>query len=233
MADVCVMQTRRGRVKLVHSDYQHTKHTKTIQMVWLLGGAAQDHVQLVWEHSWDRTIATLSFWVVTAISVIQWWLMPFKIITRWRNMSNNRRNPCHPSSTGSSCFKLHWKLWHWYQVKRLSDVLFNINALKCDLHYLLQLPISTYAIPNSSTCQQLFFVGRCGARRWQNVIVCKRLLSKFALWSTISFADGMFWMVPRIFTQLFIVNFKYHGKLLPVVYLLVRKKTQSVYKHIL
>ena len=43
------------------------------------------------------------------------------------------------------------------------------------------------------------------------------------------FADGTFRMVPRIFT----INFKYHSKLLPAVYALVRRKTESVYERIL
>lgn len=48
----------------------------------------------------------------------------------------------------------------------------------------------------------------------------------------IVFADGTFRTVPRIFTQLFTINFMYHEKLLPAVYALVRRKTQSVYERI-
>ena len=47
------------------------------------------------------------------------------------------------------------------------------------------------------------------------------------------FGNSTFRTVPRVFTQLFTVNFKYHSKLLPVVYALVRRKTQRVYEHIL
>ena len=49
----------------------------------------------------------------------------------------------------------------------------------------------------------------------------------------IVFADGTFRTVPHIFSQLFTLNFMYQGKLLPAVYALVRRKTQSVYQRIL
>jgi hypothetical protein len=47
------------------------------------------------------------------------------------------------------------------------------------------------------------------------------------------FADGTFRTVPRIFNQCFTINFLYQEKLLPAVYALVRRKTQSVYQRIL
>ena len=52
------MQTSRGGIKLVYQDYQYTKHKNNSNGA-VRGGAAQGNVQLVWEHSWDRTIATL------------------------------------------------------------------------------------------------------------------------------------------------------------------------------
>ena len=47
------------------------------------------------------------------------------------------------------------------------------------------------------------------------------------------FADGTFRSVSHIFTQLFTLSFMYHDKMLPAVYALVRRKTQSVYERVL
>ena len=49
----------------------------------------------------------------------------------------------------------------------------------------------------------------------------------------IVFADGTFRTAPHIFQQLFTVNFMYNGKLLPAVYALTKRKTQSIYELIL
>jgi hypothetical protein len=47
------------------------------------------------------------------------------------------------------------------------------------------------------------------------------------------FGDGTFRTVPHIFSQFFSINFMYGDKLLPAVYALVRRKTQSTYSFIL
>jgi hypothetical protein len=47
------------------------------------------------------------------------------------------------------------------------------------------------------------------------------------------FGDGTFRTVPHIFSQFFSVHFMYRNKLLPAVYALVRRKTQSTYSNIL
>ena len=159
--------------------------------------------------------------------------MSFKLVMRWRNVSSNSRNPYYPSSTGSSCFKLHWKLQRWYQVKRLLDVLFDINALNCDLRCLPRLPISSLRVPNVNTCQRSFLLADVVLEGNRMLLFVSDFFLSLLCEGLLVFADGTFQTMPCIFTQLFTVNFKYHSKLLPVVYALVRRKTQSVYERIL
>ena len=64
------------------------------------------------------------------------------------------------------------------------------------------------------------------------LLFCSEFFLSLLFTASIICCDGTFQTVPTIFTQLFILNLFYNGKLLPAVYVLTKRKNALLYRRL-